>query len=192
MANPNAPFGLSPVKSVGHMSVIVNEYLHAVGDNIALFIGDPVSTTGTSSSAVTGIPDGTPIATALGTSTTTAARGAVTGVRPTLTNLTLQYCPALTALGLLVADDPFQIFRVMSNGTVVVGNIGGTAGITSGSGSTITGLSAYVLTESDFGTSTHLLHAIRLSPIVNNVLGANAILDVTINLHELATSSAGT
>src|ERR1700684_3291961 len=98
MANPNAPFGLRPVRSIGAPNTSVNEYAHASTDSTALFIGDPVQTTGESTSAVTGIPDGTPYVSASGTITTAAIRGAVVGVAPTLTNLTLQYCPASVAL----------------------------------------------------------------------------------------------
>lgn len=184
MANLNAPFGMRPSRSLGRSNVQVNEYVHDSGDSAALFIGDPVVTTGTSTTAIQGVPDGTPIVAASGTITTTAIRGAVTGVRPNLTNLTLQYCPASTELALLVADDPYQLFEIMSDGTVVVGDVSGNIAITSGSGSTVTGLSAYVAHEASLG-STNVLRIVRVLPVASNALGANAILECLINEHEL-------
>lgn len=188
MSNPNASFGLRPARSQSAANVSVNEYAHPSSDSTALFIGDPVVTTGDSSSGVAGIPDGTPYVIASGTITTTAIRGAVTSVAPTLTNLTLQYCPASTALRIWVADDPFQVFEVQSNGTVASGDISGNMGLTSGSGSTVTGISAYVGTESALG-STNVLRILRLAPIVGNLLGASGILEVLINAHELKSTS---
>ena len=76
----------------------------------------------------------------------------------------------------------------MSNGTVVHGDISGNIGITAGSGSTTTGVSAYVATESALG-STNVLRIIRMAPIVGNVLGANAVLEVMVNAHELKSTS---
>lgn len=192
MANVNAPFGLRPKKSIGRANTAVNEYAHDSGYATALFTGDPVVSTGTSTTGQAGIQDGTPIVQASGTITTTAIRGVVDGVRPTYTNLTLQYAPASVECAILVCDDPGQIFEIMSNGTVVVGDISSTVGITSGAGSTNSGTSAYVLTESDVGQSSHVLHVLRLSPISGNALGANAIVDVRINLHEMGSTATGT
>jgi hypothetical protein len=185
MANPNAPYGLRAVRSLGKLNSQVNEYVHAASDATALFIGDAVVSVASSSSGLTAIPDGTPVVTASGTTTTGALRGAVAGVRPTYSNLTLQYAPASTAIAVLVNDDPDQTFTIQSNGTVVVADIGKTAGITAGTGSTVTGQSAYVLTESTVGTSTDCLLILRLAPIQNNALGANGVLEVKINVHEL-------
>lgn len=192
MANVNAPRGLSPVKSIGRSNVSINEYAHVSGDSVALFIGDSVKTTGTSTSGVAGINDGTPVVAATGTITTTAIRGAVVGVRPNLTNLTLQYCPASVNLGILVSDDPGQLYEIQSNGTFAVTDVGCTVGITTGTGSTVTGLSAYAMTESDVGQSSHTLHIIRLAPIVGNTVGAYSVAQVRINLHECGSTAAGT
>ncbi len=189
MANVNAPFGLRRSRNLTAANYSVNEYLHDSGDSAALFIGDPVVTTGTSSAAsVTSVPPGTPIVAASGTITTTAIRGMVEGVRPTLTNLSLQYCPASVNLGILVCDDPYVLVEVQSNGTVVVGDVSGNIGLTAGSGSTVTGLSAYVATQSALG-STNVLRIIRVLPVASNALGATAILECAINAHELKSTS---
>ncbi len=190
MANPTAPFGLRPVRSLtGLNAAQVNEYAHNSDDSTAIFIGDPVVTTGTATSGNAGINDGTPFVIASGTATTTPLlRGAVTGVRPTLSNLTLQYGLASVVYALLVCDDPFALFDVMVTGTEAVADISGNIGITAASGSTYTGQSAYAATESSLG-STNVLRIIRLAPIVNNVVGASAVIEVMINGHELKSTS---
>lgn len=188
MANANAPFGLRRAKSLGKASAQVNEYAHDSGDSTALFCGDPVVTTGTSTSAKAGIPDGTPLVIASGTITTTAIRGFVEGVRPTLTNLSLQYGAASTDYALWVCDDPHVLVEIQSNGTSAVGDVSGNIGITAGSGSTRTGRSAYVATQSSLG-STNVLRIIRLAPIVGNAVGAYAVLECAINAHELKSTS---
>lgn len=188
MANVNAAFGLRPSRSLGRSNVQVNEYAHDSGDSAALFIGDPVVTTGTATTGVAGIQDGTPIVAASGTITTTAIRGAVTGVRPNLTNLTLQYCPASVNLAVLIADDPYQLFEIQDDGTFVVGDTSGNIAITAASGSTVTGLSAYVAHEASLG-STNVLRIIRLVPVAGNALGANAVLECAVNAHELKSTS---
>lgn len=191
MANPNAAFGLRPSRSLGRSNCQVNEYAHDSGDATALFIGDPVTTTGTSTTGQLSsfsLVDGTPIVTASGTITTTAIRGAITGVKPNYANLTLQYCPASVELGILVCDDPLQLFDIISDGTVVVGDVSGNIAITSGSGSTVTGISGYVAHEASLG-STNVLRIVRVAPQVNNLLGANAVLEVKINQHELLSTS---
>jgi hypothetical protein len=188
MSNPNSAFGLPASRSLGRSNLQTNLYAHDSGDSVALFRNDPVITAalgGTTGAA--GIPDGTPICTASGTVTTGSLRGAVASVSPTLTNLSLNYCPASTEMAIYVWDDPNQCFYIQSNGTVLVDDIGDTMGITSGTGSTVTGVSAYVATESTgHADASDCLRVIRLAPIVNNVLGAYSILEVKINVHELA------
>lgn len=188
MANPIAPFGLRPARSLGRANTQVNEYAHDSGDSAALFIGDSVVTTGTATSGVAGINDGTPIIAASGTITTTAIRGAVTGVRPTLSNLSLQYCPASVNLAILVADDPYQLFDIMDDGTAAVVDVSGNIAITAAAGSTYTGISAYVAHEASLG-STNVLRIIRIAPVVNNIVGANSVLEVMVNAHELKSTS---
>lgn len=186
MANPTAPFGLRPVRSLtGKVAGQVNEYAHDSGDSTAIFIGDSVVTTaGGGTTGVAGIQDGTPLVTASGSVTTGAIRGSVVGVRPTLSNLTLQYGLASTNYALLVCDDPFALFTIMFSGTEAVADINGNVGITAAAGSTTTGQSAYVATTPTSATS-NVLRIIRLAPVVNNIIGASAVLEVMINVHEL-------
>lgn len=192
MANVNAPFGLRPVRSLSAADTQVNEYVSAAAYGVAIYIGDPLLTVGTSTSANAPYPDGTPLVQVTSTITTTAMVGAAVGVRPTLTNLTLQYRPASTLQGVLVADAPYQIFQIQSIGTMLSTDVGATAGITTGTGSTYTGLSAYTMTETGAGTSSYVLKVRRLAPIANNLLGASSIAEVTINLHENGSTAAGT
>lgn len=195
MANASAPFGLRPAKSLGGVNTQINEYAHPSTDGTALFIGDPVTTIalGGSSASSSLVPDGTPYVIASGTITTTRIRGAVASVRPTLTNLTLQYCAASTELGILVYDDPFQLFDVMVDAaaTLVIDDISDTMGITAVAGSTVTGLSKYTATQSTgHADNAYVLQVIRMTPTINNLLGLNSIIRVRVALHELNTISA--
>lgn len=188
MANLNAPFGLRPSRSLGRSNVQCNSYAHDSGDSTALFRGDAVVTTGTSTTAVNGIADGTPIVAASGTITTTAIRGAIVDVRATYTNLSLNYCPASVNLEVYVADDPYQLFDIMDDGTAAIADVSGNIAITAAAGSTVTGLSAYVAHEASLG-STNVLRIIRVAPVVSNALGANAVLECAVNAHELKSTS---
>lgn len=196
MANPNSAFGLRPSRSLLRGNAQVNEYAHSSNEATALFIGDPLvvdqNTDATGTTASTSlVPDGTSYVKASGTITTTPITGVVASVRPTLTNLTLQYGLASTEYGLLVYDDPFQLFEIMSNGTVQVDDVMDTMGITSGAGSTYTGISAYVATESTgHADNAYVLRIIRVSLLVNQSnIAANAILECKINLHALMTTT---
>jgi hypothetical protein len=195
MTNPIAPFGLRTVRTLGAADTQVNEYAHNSSDSNGLYIGDAVVTNHTSTSGVAGINDGTPYCTLVsdnsGAGTTADLRGAVQGVRPTLTNLTLQYCPASVALGILVSDSPWQIYQVMSDGTLTTGSIGATAKYINNvaGASTYSGISGGELHQSTVGQSHYTLHIIRMAPIVGNAMGANAIVEVKINQHELLDTS---
>lgn len=188
MANANAAFGLRRARSVAHSNSAANEYAHPSSDGTALFIGDSVVTNGTSTSGLSGISDGTPTVIASGSTTTTAIRGFVEGVRPTLTNLTLQYGAASTAYALWVCDDPYVTVDVQCSGTNAIGDVSGNIGIVAAAGSTVTGLSGYQADESNLG-STNVLRIIRVAPVTGNAVGANAVLECTINAHELKSTS---
>ncbi len=185
MANPNAAFGLRPTRSLGRSNLQVNEYAHDSGDGVAMFIGDTVKLTGTATTGVAGIADGTPIIAVTGTITTTLFRGAVAGVRPNFTNLTLQYCPVSVNLAILVHDDPLQLFAVQSDGTSAIADIGVNMSVLTGTGSTVTGLSGYQATETSPTTSVNSLRVMRLLPAVGNLLGTNGIYEVKIDAHDL-------
>ena len=48
------------------------------------------------------------------------------------------------------------------------------------------------MTESDVGQSSHVLHILRLAPIVGNAVGAYSIVEARINLSEVGSTAAGT
>lgn len=195
MANPNAPFGLRPVRNLTAPNAQQNEYAHSSGDSNALYIGDAVVTNHTSTSGVVGINDGTPYATLVsdnsGAGTTADLRGAVVGVHYNAANLTLQYCPASVALGLYICDDPFQTYWVQTDGTGTTGTVGATAKyINNVAGASVyTGNSGGELHQSTVGQTHYTLHVIRLAPIIGNVIGANSVYEVKINNHELLDTS---
>ncbi len=54
-----------------------------------------------------------------------------------------------------------------------------------GTGSTVTGLSAYQAHEATTNTTVEVLRIIRILPVVGNNIGANGVFEVQINNHEL-------
>jgi hypothetical protein len=188
MSNPNAAFGLVPIR---HLSGApyndqANEYYVASGDSNALYIGDLVKSVGTCNSS-----DGTPIVTKA--SAGNNVRGVVVGFRPVLTNLTLNYHVASTAQYVLVADDPHLVCKVQEDS--VGGSIAASSGINDNydfvyaAGSTVTGISGSQLDSSTVTSSSAGLRVIRLYRDNQNAIGTNAIWEVFLNKHEFFTTS---
>lgn len=87
------------------------------------------------------------------------------------------YLPALTA-GYVsyIPVFPGQVWEVQAT-TAAITDVYATADFASGTGSTLTGQSKYVLTGSDLGTGTQM-RLIGLVPVANNVWGAYAKVQV--------------
>lgn len=181
MANLNAPTGLRPVrhKSGAPYSGAVNTYFVPASDGTALYIGDPVIIAG--SGDADGVSTVT-IATAAGAGRVT---GVVVGFVPSPT-FTTKYRPASTAAYVLVADDLDLVFEVQEDavgGALAVTDIGLNADLIAGSGSTVTGLSAWQLdTSTKATTATLQLRIVGFVQRANNEVGANAKVLVRINL----------
>ena len=192
MANPTSgSFGFRPVRHLSgapwNGQTIRCRIAPAYGT--ALFIGDPIlwTTVLTGKDATAKHPT---IIISAGTDGT-IIRGVITSFEPNPDNLTLQYSPAATAgwanvcLGL---DVVFQV-RDDGSGTPAVVFQGQNAEAAAGSGgSTVTGLSSYVLDASTpTTTQTFPLHILGLSDIPDNELADYAIWDVLLNTSENAT-----
>lgn len=189
MANVNAPFGLRPVRKIDGSpwnGQTIRCYI-ASSYATALFIGDPVLWT-----TVLALKNGyyPTIERSAGT-TGTVVRGVITSFEPNPNNLTQQYNPASTERWCNVCLGPDVVFQVRDNGggTPTVVYQGQNAVLASGSGSTITGLSAYVLAAATTPTTTqaHTLHILGLSDIEDNEMGDYAIWDVLLNTCKNAT-----
>jgi hypothetical protein len=173
-------------------------YSIAASYGTALYIGDPVKSSGTASTAgVPGIVIG---------ATTGALRGVIVGLgkyeglMANPSNLDITYRPASDASEwfAMVADDPNIIFEIQeqSNGTALAAtDIGMNTISVSGSGNGY--VSGWLLASATGGTpattATLQLRLLGLARKTNNAFGAYAKHLVQINVHELAhgTGAAG-
>lgn len=189
MANPASSFGFSPLRhqNGSPYNGQANEYEILAAYGTALFIGDMVKIVNTANAV-----DGTQqINAANGTSDRPV--GAIVGFIPVLTNLSLQYHLASTLQRCLVADSPDIIFAVESDGTVATTDMGKYASVTTGTGSTVTGLSAMQLAEASVtatATTSLPLMVVGLYKNQTNVIGLNAIVEVIFITHIFRTATA--
>lgn len=200
MANDNRPSGLTPVRYLNGSpwNGGGNIYSIAASYNTALYIGDPVISSGTADAAgIQGIAiyGGTGairgVIVAIGTSYESLVNAA---------DLTKVYHPANDAAEwyALVVDDPNVIFEVQenSNGTqLAAADIGMNTILKSGTGNGF--LSGWLLSSATDATpATTATLAVRLLGLVQrtgNAFGAYAKHLIQINVHELAhgTGAAG-
>lgn len=189
MANPNAPFGLRPVRHLFGGVMRPNEYNIADQYGTALFEGDPVVCTGT----------GVNISIA-----TAASSGVITGVFAGCEYVDSlgdtkfsKYWPAsqVTKAGsiikALVFDDPHLLFEVQF-ATLAAADIRQLANLVSGVGNTLTGTSGW--TAAAPVTTENQLKIYRLSNCVSpggvaNAYGTFAVAQVQIAFHELAANT---
>lgn len=184
MANPNAPFGLHPVRHLFGGLVRPNEYTIADAYNTSLFTGDPVVVTGT----------GKNIARA-----TAGSSGVITGVfagcKYTETDgshVFSKYWPASTSVlsgsttTALVYDDPFILYEIEYDGALVAADIRLMTDLVAGTGSTASGLSGFSCTG--VAGSENQLKIYGLSNTIRentkNAYGENAVIEVLIANHE--------
>jgi len=102
------------------------------------------------------------------------------------------YLPASTAGYVYIADDPMLIMHVQSSGTFEDGDIGANGDLTDAGTSTTTGASGQEIDQSTITTTDTLVFNIRrLVNKEDNALGANALLEVTFNLHAYGFGAVG-
>jgi hypothetical protein len=185
MANANAPTGLVPMcyRSGAPYNGAFNSYTVPASDGTALFIGDPVIVAGTSDAL--GQPTITR-ATAAGGAYIT---GVVVGFEPNRGDLTAIHRAASTLRTVYVADDPAILYEIQEDavgGALAVTSVGQNADLIAGTGSTVTGKSAFQLDTSTAATTNTLqLRIERFAPREENEVGvANAKVWVSINLHQ--------
>jgi len=179
-----------------------NPYYVPAGYATALFLGDPVTIVGDSNDAeVSAVGAGTFASGMLSeVNVTTLAdgnvcTGAIVAVFPT-TNASLPYKPASTEAIVMVADDPNIIFQIRDDGTTALtaDSIGLNAIMESGTGSTYTGRSGYVLdtnTDPPAADASNMLTILNLARLQDNTLAASAVWDVRINQHTQAAGAVG-
>lgn len=163
MANPNTPFGLRPYAymSGAPYNGAVRTYYVPSGNATALYLGDPVVNI-TNSSDGNGVQS-VGIATAGGGA---KVLGAFMGISNnagqsviTLQQTQTPYLAASQAAYVYVCDDPFLLYLIQEDsvgGSMVSGASGRNADLVSGSGSTVTSQSGWMLDSSTLQTTSTL------------------------------------
>lgn len=193
MANTNAPFGLRPVRYLnGTPWTGAARPYYVPGDyDTALFIGDPVQIVGDSNdNEIMGFPPGSLSEVNIATGgATNRFLGPIVSILPT-SRESLRYKPASTEAVVLVADDPNLVYWMQDDGdaTITADVIGLNAVMASGTGSTVTGRSGWVIDGSTTpaADATYQLFLMNLARIVNNEIGDYAIWEVRNNLQTYA------
>lgn len=190
MANPNSPYGLKPVRERdgSPYSGAANTYYVPSTDATALFIGDPVILAGSADTAGTA-----PTVTRATAGATNRITGVVVGFQPSPDFVPYGYRPASTAMYVLVADDPYIEYVIQADADgVAAAQVGLNANLTSGSGSTYTKRSGFILDGSTpDADATYQLRILGLEPQINNEVGAYADVLVRINLPTEAGIASG-
>jgi hypothetical protein len=198
MANANAPRGFVPVRGVNSQYVTggLRAYVHDSGDSTAVFVGDPVKLSGTSSSI-----NGVVMPNVVQAATGNVIVGVVVGVLPDLST-SLSYVAASTTRILLVDDDPNTLYEIqqVSGGTPLTANdVGLNVNFVVAAGSTYTGLSGVTLDNTTEATTNTL--DLKIVDIVNRAdndvgtaMGTGADASrflVRINRHQYVNQVAG-
>ncbi|MDB5584309.1 MAG: hypothetical protein JWR80_9485 [Bradyrhizobium sp.] len=181
MANVSSPAGLVPVRyaSGAPYNGACRRYYVPSTDGTALYVGDPVIVAGSADT------DGVPTCTRATAGSAGRVTGAVVGVQNT-PSLTTRYRAASVSQYVFVADDPNLLYEIEEDavgGALAAVDVGLNADLASGSGSTVTGLSGFVLdTSTKATTATLQLRIVSFVQRADNIIGANAKVLVRINL----------
>jgi len=192
MANPTNAFGLRPVKHQNGSAwngATVPCYVSALYAT-ALFIGDPVILT---DQADEKDPTGRyPTIIASAGTDGTLIRGVITSFEPTDRDSNV-YNPALTGRIANVCMDKDVVYQIRGDGGAIPTSLfpGQNADmIATAAGSTVTGLSGFMLDEgtttAPTTTQTLTLHILGLTDVPDNALGINTVWEVLLNTPELA------
>lgn len=196
MANANTPFGLWPSRDTSGRvwNGAANIYYVATTLGTGVFLGDPVIPTGTSDA--NGIPGVTLASAGGGAYQIGPMVGIVNGGEPiiTVTRDMPIYRPASTAQYILVADDPNLLFKMQEDsvgGSLSADAASANVDLISGTGSTATGYSGWLLDSSTVNTTNTLqMRLIRfLQETDNTVASANSKWLCRINLHSLSNTT---
>ena len=162
MANPNVARGLVPVRhrSGAPYNGAGNAYHVPASYGTAIYPGDPVIIV-TDASDANGVPTVSLATAAGGAYTIGPCVGVVPYGEPTVavTRDSTRYHAASTAGYILVADDPDLLFEIQEDsvgGVMTVGAVGRNADFISGTGSTVTGNSGWMLDSSTLATTNTL------------------------------------
>lgn len=163
----------------------VNRYHVAAADATAIYIGDPVKSTGESNA------DGIPTVTRAVAGDT--IRGVVSGISfdgpNNYATEDTQFRPASTEMFLLVVDAPDVIFATQEDavgGALTTASVGLNADLVMTAGNANSGISGVVIDSSTAINTTAQVRIIRKRQTPDNVIGSvNTTWEVIINEHEL-------
>ena len=197
MANPDAPFGLKPVRHLNG-SAYNGATARCYVDKdyaTALFIGDPV-TLDTTLANKTGIHKHMAVIKATA-GDGEGILGVIVSFDPIRTDLSKNYLPASTGGYVNVCIDPDVIYQIRDDGaaTPTEAMTGQNANlIFTHSGSTTTGLSGVELDMNSDGPAadeSNQLFILQAADVENNDLGTHAVWEVLINTHVLRNAGSG-
>jgi hypothetical protein len=158
----------------------LTRYFVPATDSTALFIGDPVIIAGSADA------DGVPTATRATAGATNRITGVVVGFVPSPTIVANGYRVASTAEYILVETGSEIVYEIEEDavgGALAATDVGLNADLASGSGSTATRRSGFVLDTSTKGTGATLqARILGFVQRADNEIGANAKVLVRINL----------
>ena len=196
MPNANRPMGLAPVRMItgAPYNGAANIYSIAAAYATALYIGDPVISSGTA--------DTRGVAGVILAAATGPIRGVIVGLgsSPSLLanpgNLDATFRPGAsqaTVWYALVVDDPNVVFEVQEIGTgtaLTATEVGLNTNLVIGTGNGF--VSGWLLDNASEGTAATLqVRLLGLRVRADNEFGAFAKWNVMINAHELRVGSAG-
>lgn len=207
MANVDTPQGLVPVRYLNGAPYNgqCRPYVHASGDTVPLYIGSPVTQSGTCNAAAVG-------GYKIGELETVKLIG-VAGNTPPITGVVVAidplqgaggvgrdstiYCAASTERVVWVADDPMIVFQIQEDdgaAAIALTDAGNNFDfVATSAGSTVTGISGWELDSSTAATTaTGDVQLLNISRIENNVFGGGFVKwDVRINLHRFNFGTLG-
>ena len=187
MANVDAPQGFIPLRHLTGGVIRPQEYPIANSLAANLASGDLV-TLGTSGTVERASAGGTALGVFYGVEYIDNSTGDVKFSKVWNTGTTIKANTAATAL---VYDDPNITYKVQCNGTFANANVGELANVTIGTFNSTFGYSTDELDISTLATTAKVLRILRLVDEPNNAVGADADVEVVINLHLYGTRQAG-
>lgn len=190
MANPNTPFGLKPVGTIGGHSYSgkIERFFSSTNETAGIGIGDPVKLAGSADA------DGVPTVKRI--TAGDVAVGVVVGAAPNFSDLTSLYKPADTARYLFVDTDPNTIYEVQETSAaattyIAAASVGLNAVISMGTVDTTTGNGKTCISTTVDTTTTYDVQILRLSPAVGNAVGQYAKWLVRLNLNQYKANATG-
>ena len=191
MANADRAAGFLPVRHItgAPYNGAADVYSTATGDGTAIYIGDPVKLSGTSTTI-----NGVVYTDVDQAATGDVCVGVVVGVLPDTAD-SLIYRAASTARRVMVATDPMLLYELqeVSGGTALTAAaIGLNADFVVAAGSTTTGMSGVELNNATEATTNTLdVQIVGLVAREDNAVGEHAKWLVRINRHQFANQIAG-